>query len=686
MKKIKTDLENLNILHRINRISNSPKYIRNLNNYHELDIKRKNNNKLRTIFLQKTTPISNFPVCVKVQIRNSNNHSYSPKRNLLDSSSYSKLNIDNSFTKNSSIKDKCSFNYEKNCTKNKINDDNENSIYRNIGQINKLKNSLGNPKQARNIMINNNGRKNRFTSASSSQNSNNENNDYLKYNDIDIEENNFNFDEKHKMRYLLSKDHINKLKVRKKNKPKNGGIFNIMNYSFKDILNRNEKIESSPGHIINISEINKNQEKKENNMVNNINAKKLTPIQKTGTPHIIPEDKIFQEEEQINDFNINPNNIFLNNNNFINNNKIVEIKLKDLIFIEGRLNDIILALNNENNIFGIRAINESVDFFIFYFHSSLKNKLTLFFMEQNRIIIKSAFNLNLFIIMITYYLSLDQSILIKNIILLKQIYNLLKMNLYLIIRKIELYYGDDFCSKNEKYFKTYNYYLNKNGLSNIYEKEIIIIINNNCISILNDLNNILNFLYTINNKYYYDFKDIYLNISRINEQYINNYLYNNLFNLKKENLLIKERNNHNDSILINKNTDNSSDYTIQNIIQNQIIKQQQEYNDLLLDEIIMKYKKNKEIPPFLKNKNSKKYTLVLGVENTIINVRIDPESKLIIRPRPGLISFLNGIKNYYEIISFSTLSKSYSSTIIQQIEDGRKLFDYNLYREHCTLM
>ena len=37
-------------------------------------------------------------------------------------------------------------------------------------------------------------------------------------------------------------------------------------------------------------------------------------------------------------------------------------------------------------------------------------------------------------------------------------------------------------------------------------------------------------------------------------------------------------------------------------------------------------------------------------------------------------------------ISFSKLSRNYSSIIIDQIEENRKLFDYNLYREHCSLI
>ena len=54
--------------------------------------------------------------------------------------------------------------------------------------------------------------------------------------------------------------------------------------------------------------------------------------------------------------------------------------------------------------------------------------------------------------------------------------------------------------------------------------------------------------------------------------------------------------------------------------------------------------------------------------------------------RPGIIAFLTGLKPYYEIISYTKLSKEYSNLIIQQIEKNRKLFDYNFYRDHCSLV
>ena len=591
---------------------------------------------------------------------------------------------------------------------------------------------MGNPKVARNIMINNNDRNNRFISVSPSQNSNKDdirdkNNDYLRFNDINIEN---NYDGKHQIRYLLSKEYLDKIKninkIQNYNnnyRPNNNNYYNNRSYSNRYFQKKSEdyylnkyNMESSPGNKSSNTETNQYKAKPGNNLINNIQVKKetpnITPIINDNTPYMLPQDKIIEEEIELNNYNnySNPNNIFLNNNpNYIY--KIVEIKLDDLIFIEGRFNDIILSLNNNKNIFDIGAINEAVEFFVFYFHSSLKNKLSLFFSEPNRIIIKSAFNLNLYIIMITYHLSLNPSMLVKVILLLRQIYNYLKKNLFLIIRKIELYYGDDFCRKNEIYFKTCNYFLSENGLDNINESEIISIISRNCVSIVNDIKNILNYYQTINNRYYNDFKDIFLNISRLGEQDLNNYFYNYLFNSSKENIITQQRiNNKNEysvdnvenSNFIEANANNNffnnnsyynniSNNNINNnylrASQNESVnKEQEEDDEQFLDEIILSYKKNKEIPPFLKYKKQKKYTLVLDLEDTLISVKLINDGKILIRPRPGLISFLTGVKPYYEIISFSKLSRNYSSIIIDQIEENRKLFDYNLYREHCSLI
>lgn len=692
--RIKTDLDNLRFLYRLNKIYNSPRSI-DSSRYNRQSYSRNTNNS-RTIYLQRTNPISFFPVRIKLLKKGLNNYSYSPELNIYYSPSRAGLN---SLAHNSFNKDKQSPQYRR--TYNYMYTHNtmtsiENDQNKNMRRIKRLKNSLGNPKFARNVMDTNNLRNNRFISASPSQNSYQEDkrdrtNEQMRNIEIEIDENNFGY---------YFKKNINNNNF---NRTFNNKFYPNKYFRNNFLSNINEK---SPGIKSNNTENNQYQVNTERKLINKIPKKfgfrNMAQILNSRTPNIIPiKENIIKEEIHLNDFNFNKNvnNIFLNNNNINNAYKIVEIKLEDLIFIEGRLNDIILALNDNKNIFDIDAINESVEFFVFYFHSSLKNKLPLFFNELNRIVIKSAINLNLFVIILTYHLSLNPSMLVTVILLLKKMYELLKMNLFLFIRKIQLYYGDDFCRKNDTFFRTANYFLGKNGLSNIYENEIINLVNKNCVSIVNDVNNILNYYKTINNIYFSDFQNIFLNISRMDEQEINNYFYNYLFNSSKENMAAQQRLNRFDysrdniensnlyeNYISNNIFNNINNITFQNQNQNYLLRKEEDGNEQLLDNIILNYKKNKELPPFLKHKNQKKYTLILDLEDTLINIKIANDKKIIVQPRPGLISFLTGVKPFYEIITFSKLSKNYSESIIRLIEGDKKLFDYNLHRNHCSLI
>ena len=105
-------------------------------------------------------------------------------------------------------------------------------------------------------------------------------------------------------------------------------------------------------------------------------------------------------------------------------------------------------------------------------------------------------------------------------------------------------------------------------------------------------------------------------------------------------------------------------------------------------EIILDYLKKKESPPFLKFPPTKKYTLVLDIDQTLVNVTINPQdnSRGLCKFRPGLLHFLKSLKPFYEIITFTTNTKEYSEVIINEIESGKKIFDYNLYREHSALV
>ena len=83
--------------------------------------------------------------------------------------------------------------------------------------------------------------------------------------------------------------------------------------------------------------------------------------------------------------------------------------------------------------------NECSDFFQFYLNS-LKNKLLNFFSEDNYIIIQSSINLKLFIIMI-YKFSFYNKIMVDSITLLIDIFSQLKINFYLLIKQILIYYN-----------------------------------------------------------------------------------------------------------------------------------------------------------------------------------------------------------------------------------------------------
>ena len=383
------------------------------------------------------------------------------------------------------------------------------------------------------------------------------------------------------------------------------------------------------------------------------------------------------------------------------NDDNVEIKLDDLILFEEKLNDIYIALKTKN-VYEGGASEECSEFISFYFHSSLKNNFTYFFNGMNKVIIKSAINLILYTIIISYHLSLNPAFLKKLNQKLKNIFSLSKLNLYLFIKKIQLFYGEKFTKKNDMYFRNFNYILIQKGIFNCNESKIVKIVNKNCYEIVSYLDKILDFYKSAENNYYQDFIDIFSSISKINEIDIHNYFYSHLFLnssidkpkpkknfVKKHNKIYEEYNVNTEtnettlnrpSIPITKITEDLKD--INALVENDIKLFSKQKNKEQENNIILDYEKNRASPPFLKNKNQKKYTLVLDLEETLVHLNQSGECIL----RPGLYKFLKDIKPYYELVSFSNESKYSSEPIIDIIEEKKKYFDYNLYREHLTFI
>ena len=186
---------------------------------------------------------------------------------------------------------------------------------------------------------------------------------------------------------------------------------------------------------------------------------------------------------------------------------------------------------------------------------------------------------------------------------------------------------------------------NENGLIDLNEQEIFF----------------MNFFFnnTLNDLYKYNMNDI--------EQSFNNNLFN-IFNIKSNypnitslNKSFKKVNNNNK---LNHN------------------------NEVL--EIIIPRQKNpiKLTPkvPYLKFSSKKEYTLILDLDETLINFKFIDITKRIgkIQLRPGLINFLEIIKEFYEIIIFTSGTKEYADIILNKIEKkgNNKYFDGRLYREH----
>ena len=373
--------------------------------------------------------------------------------------------------------------------------------------------------------------------------------------------------------------------------------------------------------------------------------------------------------------------------NYRYNNIVNNLKLEDLIICDEKLNDILIALNNKNKNYEMDASNECAEFFVFYFHSTLQNVFAQYYNENKKIIIDSASNLTLLSIIITYHLSLNRDILKEVINIIINIFSLLKTNLYLNVKKIQIYFGNSFVEKNNFYFKTFNYYLKRQNLINISEEEIIIRLEHNCRIITNEIKKILKIYQQINDNYHNDFVALFNNISILGENDFKDYFYSRLYN--KVNIRNKTQIQK-----VKKINENEYDGNIDNcdIISVKSNKSSHYYGKIdkqnyKILKLLNEYEKSKIDPPFIKTPNKKNYTLVLDLDETLINIEFKDNSnnKCILHLRPGLFWFLSKVKPFYELITFTSASREYAQPIINEIELKNKYFDYTFFREHSVI-
>ena len=212
------------------------------------------------------------------------------------------------------------------------------------------------------------------------------------------------------------------------------------------------------------------------------------------------------------------------------------------------------------------------------------------------------------------------------------------------------------------------------------------------------------------NKPYFQ-RIITLNVSKENNHFNNNSNFNNnIINKKKElnnnnqiynrvnltnnyltninkNLINKQNiyNNFNKNNTFNKNhkIKNSSIPKDNNIkINNNLI---QQYEIQIPDTEV---KMTPVSIPFLNFPTNKKYTLVIDLDETMVNFKFTSIQKSIgiLYLRPCLENFLEVIKDYYEIIAFTSALRDYADIVLDIIEKNqkKKYFEGRLYREHTT--
>ena len=176
----------------------------------------------------------------------------------------------------------------------------------------------------------------------------------------------------------------------------------------------------------------------------------------------------------------------------------------------------------------------------------------------------------------------------------------------------------------------------------------------------------------------------------LNEQeifFMNFFLRNNLNSLFKYNMNYIEELFNNNVFVLNATSSSLNKYTKNvNINKNK-------YNDDIIEIIIPQLDNGtnniKEITPkapYLRFPIKKQFTLILDLDETLIHFKLINPNKRIgnIKLRPGLINFLEIIKEFYEIIIFTSGTKEYADAILNSIEKkgNNKYFDGRLYRNH----
>ena len=386
-------------------------------------------------------------------------------------------------------------------------------------------------------------------------------------------------------------------------------------------------------------------------------------------------NKINKKENCINislNSSFNLNNSFYSNNNTLFNNDIipkyeiysnfeyeykspkkinnlndkyrqVSINFEELMIVEEKLHDIIKSLVNNKKI-----ANQCYEFWNYFFNSSLPKQINNLMQKSELKDAIYCINYTLMSILICYDYSFDIILMEKCFFLIKEIFELIFNNYIIfceyVVKKVSKK------DKDNKWIYKMNNMLSHNNIdSNINNN-----FNNNIITKISSVDKII-----------YNTNSIIKNIKIILEHF---------------------KSNSNESLLLLFKRLSKKNYNDLNYFFKTFLLREENINGSFFVSLYLKDNPNFRpvLKPYITKPNNKKYTLILDLEETLLNFRLKSENKGegILKLRPGLFDFLNEMNKFYEIIVFTASCEDYADSLIDSIEENKKYFEYKFYRQH----
>jgi Dullard-like phosphatase family protein len=328
-----------------------------------------------------------------------------------------------------------------------------------------------------------------------------------------------------------------------------------------------------------------------------------------------------------------------NNLSNANKNSSISINIEDLMVFEEKFSEIIYFLKN-----GKEARNQCFDFWNYFFNCSLYERIEkIFKTDKNIEIAKLSINLELITVMICYEFSFDIGVLNKSNLLLLEILELSHRNLIIICENILM----KIIPENQK---------------NIWALKLNNLVNNSKKFTSNNISNLSHI------------EQIIMNSTKLSQKLQNIF---SIFGTEYSPLIYS----------LYKKIHQKSYSEINDFFIEYILKIENKESSILAPVLLSSNPNFISFrPPYIHTERIKPYTLILDLNDTIVNFQQTNNSQGILRLRPFLIEFLEEISHYYELILFTTSTEYFSKPIINAIEENKKYFDFVFYREYAIIV